>query len=87
MKQTLEKLWYEYFEDECSVIDTEEERKLTKTAVELHEKANSLLNNEQKDAVEEYIDAMCNVESVFLRKAFIKGCEFAASFLLETGIF
>lgn len=86
MKKTLENLWNEYLWDECAVIDSEEERKLTKTAVELHEKANSLLNNEQKDAVEKYIDALCNVESVFLRKSFIKGCKFTASFFLETRI-
>ncbi len=43
MKQTLEKLWNEYLSDECAEIDTDEERKLTKKTVELHEKANSLL--------------------------------------------
>ena len=43
MKETLERLWNEYLLDECAAIDTDEERNLTKEAVELHEKANILL--------------------------------------------
>ena len=83
MKTTLEKLWNEYLSGECAEIDTDEERELMKKAVELHEKANALLNAEQKDAVEKYVDALCDTESVFVKKAFFKGCEFSVSFLLE----
>ena len=83
MKTTLEKLWNEYLSGECAKIDTDEERELMKKAVELHEKANALLNTEQKDAVEKYVDALCDTESVFVKKAFFKGCEFSVSFLLE----
>ena len=83
MKETLDKLWKEYLSDECAEIDTDEERNLTKKTVELHEKASALLNKEQADAVEEYVDAVCDVESFFAKKAFFKGCEFAVSFLLE----
>ena len=85
MKQILEKLWNEYFSDECAVINTPEERELTKKAAELHEKVNSLLSKEEQYAVEKYVDALCDIEVEFVRKAFIKGCEFAASFLLEAG--
>ena len=85
MKKTLEKLWNEYLSDECAAIDTDEERRLMKKTVELHEKANALLNKEQKDAVEKYVDALCDTESRFVKKAFFKGCEFAVSFLLEAG--
>ncbi len=59
MKETLEKLWNEYLSAECAAIDTDEERNLTKKTVELHEKANTLLNKEQEGAVDEYIDALC----------------------------
>ena len=83
MKTTLEKLWNEYLSGECAEIDTDEERELMKKAVELHEKANALLNAEQKDAVEKYVDALCDTESVFVKKEFFKGCEFSVSFLLE----
>ncbi len=85
MKETLEKLWNEYLLDECAAIDTDEEKKLTKKTVELHEKANDLLNKDQKDAVEKYVNALCDLESIFVKKAFLKGCEFSVSFLLETG--
>ena len=57
MKETLEKLWNEYLLEECAVIDTYEERKLTQRSGELHEKANALLSNEQKEAVEKYVNA------------------------------
>ena len=85
MSQTLEKLWSEYILEECSAIDTDEERELTHKAVELHEKANELLNEEQRDAVGKYVDALCDLESLFAKKAFCKGCEFGVSFLLDAG--
>ena len=85
MKKTLEKLWNEYLLDECCTIDTEEERKLTEITIELHQRANNLLNKDQQDAVEKYVDALCDLEALFVKKAFMKGCEFTASFLLELG--
>ena len=86
MRGILEKLWGEYFWDKCAVMDTKEERELTKRAAELHETANALLNKEQKDAVEKYVDALCDAEALFMKKTFFKGCEFAVSFILEAGI-
>ncbi|MBQ8371438.1 MAG: hypothetical protein IJX38_00660 [Clostridia bacterium] len=85
MKKVLEKLWNEYLSDECAAIDTDEERCLAKKSVELHEKASALLSKAQEDAVEKYVDALCDIEILFARKAFFKGCEFALSFLLEAG--
>ncbi len=84
MKETLEKLWYGYLSEECSVIDTDEERELMKKVVELHEKANALLNKEQKEAVEKYVEALYDIEALSSKNAFFKGCEFAVSFLFET---
>ncbi len=73
--------------EECAAMDTDEERTLTKKAAELHKKANSLLNKDQKDAVERYVDTLWDMEALFVKQAFFKGCEFAVSFLLETGAF
>ena len=84
MKKELEKLWNEYFSDECSNVDSDEERKLIKYAVELHEKVFAILNEEQQNAVEKYVDALYDMEDIFVKKAFFKGCEFAVSFLAET---
>ena len=81
MKETIEKLWNEYFLEQCAEINTEEERNLTRKAVELHEKVNALLNEEGRNALEEYVDALCDIDALFARKAFCKGCEFAISFL------
>ena len=70
MKTTLEKLWSDYLIDECSAIDTDEERNLTAVAAELHKKANELLNKEQEAAVEKYVSALFDVNAVFVKKAF-----------------
>lgn len=87
MKETLERLWSEYLEEECAALDTERERELSRKAVQIHEEANALLDEEQKDAVEKYVDALCEIQSCFVKKAFFKGCEFSISFLLEAGSF
>ena len=85
MKETLEKLWNEYLAEESSLIDTDEERDLTRNTADLHTKAVALLNKDQQDAVEKYVDALCDLEALFIKKAFFKGCEFSVSFLLEAG--
>ena len=85
MRETIEKLWMEYLLDECALMDTDEERELVKETAELHQKANDMLNGEQANAVEKYVDALCDMQALFAKKAFVKGCEFAVSFLLETG--
>ena len=87
MKETLERLWNDYLLDECATIDTDEEKNLTKRAAELQEQANALLNKEQQEAVEKCVDILCQIDALFAKKAFLKGCEFASSFLLETGNF
>jgi len=84
MNNGLDKLWHDYFSEICAAIETEEEKKRTKIAVELHERANELLDEHQKAAVERYVDALCDVEALFAQKAFLKGCQFAALFLVET---
>ncbi len=87
MIRTIEKLWNEYLSDECADISAEEEKALTKEAIEKHDLLNKSITNEQNEALDEYLDALCAIHSDFAKKAFFKGCEFTASFLIETGIF
>ncbi|MBQ4324792.1 MAG: hypothetical protein IJC29_03265 [Clostridia bacterium] len=87
MKKTLETLWYDYFSDECSALVTAEEKALAKRAVALHEAVGELLTREQSAAVEAYVDALYEIEGCFVKKAFLKGCEFATSFFFEAGAF
>ena len=35
-------------------------------------------------ATEKYIDALMDAEATFTKNAFLKGCEFAVAFLLQT---
>ena len=85
MKETLEKLWKDYLLDECAAIATDEERELTNKTARLHEEANALLNKDQQAAVEKYVEALYDIEALCVKNAFFRGCEFAASFLLEAG--
>ncbi len=84
MQEVIEKLWNEYLAEECAAVDTEEERSLAKKALNLHQKANVLLTKEQREAVEKYMDVLCELQSSFIKKAFFEGCRFAIAFLLET---
>ncbi len=87
MKKTLEKLGIDYLSDECAEIDTDEERFLTEELAKLHKKASASLNEGQREAVDQYVNALCDLEALFAKKAFFKGCEFSISFLLEAGDF
>ena len=82
MKKTMENLWNNYLLDECAIMDTEE-RALLEKAMETQRAVNVLLTKEQNKAVEEYIEALYEIQSIFAKKAFFKGCEFATSFFLE----
>ena len=83
MKSTLETLWNEYISEECSNIESSEERNLLKKSAELHKKINDLLTAEQNSMIEEYIETLYEAQNIFGQKAFLKGCHFATSFLFE----
>ena len=82
--ETLESLWNEVFSEKCAAIDTEEEKELLKKAGEMHGKVISLLTKEQCDMLDQYVDAVYETQEGFIKKAFFKGCKFAASLCLET---
>lgn len=76
MRETVEKLWNEYFLEECARIESAEERALEKRAALLHERANELLT---VDAIEKYAEALYAVQRRLVKKAFFKGCKCAAA--------
>ena len=86
MKETLEKLWTEYLEEDCATFNIGKERELANKSIREHKTINGLLTKEQSACVEEYIDTLLEIESLLVKKAFFKGCEFTASFLLEVGV-
>ncbi len=87
MKETIKKLWREYLAEENATMD-DEERELTKNAARLHEEMNGfLISNEAYTAVEKHLEALYELSALTEEKAFIKGCEFAISFLLDAGGF
>lgn len=87
MKETLEKLWDEYFAEKCAIIDTSEEKALAARLTEMRKELNKALTVEQSDAIEKYIESLYEIQGSFVKKAFFKGCELTVSFFVETGFF
>ena len=85
MTEIFERLWNRFIVYECAIADTEQERALGDKVAALHEQLCATLNEEQGEAVKRYVDVVCEMEALFAKKAFLKGCELAASFLTETG--
>lgn len=83
MKEMVEKMWEEYFAEECSAISTTEERELIRRADELHKTAGKMLSEKQNEAVERYIEVLYDIEALCIKKAFFKGCGFATSLFLK----
>lgn len=83
MKSMLDKLWSEYFSEECSRIESDEERTAIKHLAELNKSVSESLDREQRESLERYIEEVFAQEGIFIKKAFFKGCEFTLSFLFE----
>ena len=86
MTEIFEKLWENYFYNELSDLHSDEEKAAAREVRKTREKMESLLSDEQMEAVGEYVEAMQEEETFFAKRAFIKGCELGASFILDTGI-
>ena len=70
MEKMLEKLWGNYWLEECAVLESEEERALVKRAAEAHKSAMELLTKEQNERIEKYIDILNEIQSTFGKKPF-----------------
>ena len=79
----LKRLWDEYFADEDAVIKSDEEKEILGRILEMQDALIKIITNEQNEAVERYVDALLELQCVALRKAFIKGCRFSVSFLMD----
>ena len=83
MTKEIEKLWAEHFAEECSLIDSEAERALIRRSSELHRAIADALSNTQNGMLEKYVELLYDIQAAFMKKAFLHGCRFAASFLLD----
>ena len=82
MKSVLEKLWFDYISDESNKI-SEEEKAIVEKLNSFHDILVEKLDKKQCEELEEYIDLTCELDSLYTKSAFIKGCKFTASFLIE----
>lgn len=83
MKETMERLWHDCFEEDCSTLNSEQEKALMKEAARLRESFEHEMTKEQIAVTQAYSDVLCELQIIFAKKAFLKGCEFTASFLFE----
>ena len=83
MKTAMEKLWNDYFSEECGAIHTQEEKALIKKVDFMRQTATESLTHEQSEVMDKYVETLYEMQSIFLKKAFFYGCEFTMSFLLE----
>ena len=75
MKDVLDRLWVEHFGEVCSKIESEAERALIRKAAELHGGLAKALDEKQNASLEKYVEVLYEIQSVFSKKAFFKGCE------------
>ena len=83
MMQIFDKIWEEYFFEECTRIETSEEKEIIRKTAELHEKVDALLTKEESEAMQEYVDCIYDSAETFYKKAFMKGVRLAISLFLE----
>lgn len=81
MKEIFGRVWDEHFFENCSDIEKEEDRELLEKAATLREKMFSMLNQEQKIVLTEYIEVLAELETLVAKNAFLKGCDFTSSFI------
>ena len=87
MKQMLERMWNEYFYEECAKICDAKEKEALQRAAKMRESVSAQLTKEQSEAVEKYVEALYENQIYFAKRSFFKGCEFAISFLFDLGRF
>ncbi len=83
MKKLLEDLWYSYIQEEDG-IDSEEARAVLKNLVEIEEKLNSELNENQRETLENFSRLYSDLYCIYEREAFVKGVKFATKYLIES---
>ena len=86
MKEIIEKLWNEYLMEECAESISSEENELWEQNGKFRETLYTMLPDEQKVNIDNYIEAFCNIQEKCIKKAFFMGCKFTLSFVSEVEI-
>ena len=83
MKKLFDKLWNGFFAEECASSNTEEERVIAKKVIEIRKTLDKLLTPEQLETAQKYIDALYEMQSFSVKKAFLTGLDFGASLMFH----
>ncbi|MBQ8767639.1 MAG: hypothetical protein IJZ16_12660 [Clostridia bacterium] len=82
MQKDLENLWYNYV-NEISLKKDKKEKTAISRFVEKEESFRSILDEKQIEKLEEYDDAVSELNSISEKNAFIKGIMFATKFIFQ----
>lgn len=82
MRKELEKLWMNYI-IEVPMQRNEEEKRYINEVSNISTLLRSKLNDEQKELLEKYDNAVCETSRMSEKYAFIKGVRFATRIILE----
>jgi hypothetical protein len=82
MKDAIKRLWADWFSELCAECRDGTSRALLKKIAEKREAFSGRLSAEQLRDLEEYTDAVFELESLLAQRAFRAGCSFSVSFLL-----
>ena len=79
----IKQLWYNYFLDQCGIINGKEEKESLSRTVALEKELLAELSPKQKKKVEEFAEAIHDANSFLVEKAFICGIRFTTKYLME----
>lgn len=82
MQKDLEKLWFEYL-IEAPVEKSKREQTIINNFKKKEKSFRSHLNKEQIEFLEEYDNAVSEVNSISEKNAFVKGIMFATKFIFQ----
>ena len=75
MSKLLKKIWRECIIEECSILETKEEKELSKIVIRARDAMDLILNEKEKEAVDLYVDNIYKMQTIYAERAFLKGCE------------
>ena len=81
MKEILNKLWDEYYSEECATLTTRDEREHARRIAEERLLLDGLLDTEQRNALDRYQAELYSAHERLLKKAFFKGCRLSLSLI------
>lgn len=82
-KEIIKRLWYDFLSDECSILESEEEKECVAKIASLEKALLNVIPIEEAKQLEIMIDAIYNANALLVEKAFACGIRFSTKYLME----